>query len=82
MGKSSSLMRIYKLFCVQRRRNLEESYKIADRQGINSTSNYASYGLEFPHAYYGARQYWTSEGWEVNSMNEVGLSHLCPEPYG
>ncbi|KAF7547423.1 hypothetical protein G7Z17_g7744 [Cylindrodendrum hubeiense] len=69
---SLSLMGVYKFLCSQRKRNLVEMYRIANQEGINSTSDYASYGLEYKHNYYGARRFWTSEGWEVyDGITEV-----------
>ena len=68
---SLTLTGVYKLFCAQRRRNMAEMYRIADRGGINGTTSYASYGLEFDHNYYGARRFWGYQGWEVYAANEV-----------
>lgn len=76
---SLSLTGVYRFFCAQRRRNLEQRYRIADKGGINGTSSYASYGLEFDHGYCGARRFWGYQGWEVCAANEVRLSkcHLA-----
>ncbi|KAH7013885.1 hypothetical protein EDB80DRAFT_836100 [Ilyonectria destructans] len=73
---SLSLMGVYKFLCSQRKRNLAEMYRIADQGGINGTSSYASYGLEFDHDYYGARRFWTYQGWEVCAANEW----FCNDP--
>lgn len=68
---SPSLMAVYRFLCSQRKRNLAEMHRIADQGGINGTSSYGSYGLEFDHDYYGARRFWTYQGWEVCAANEV-----------
>ncbi|KAF4989932.1 hypothetical protein FDECE_14546 [Fusarium decemcellulare] len=65
-----SLVTVYKNLCTQFVRNVAEKRRIAKETGFSGSTDYMDYGLEFDHAYFGARGFWLSEGWEPTKANE------------
>lgn len=68
-----SLVSVYKALCAQYARNVAESSRLAKETGFYGSSDYMDYGLESEHKYYGAREFWASEGWMPTRLNEVYL---------
>ncbi|RMJ10590.1 hypothetical protein CDV36_009803 [Fusarium kuroshium] len=81
-GSPPSLMDVYKALCAQFACNVQEKRRIAKESGFYGSTDYMEYGLEFDHGYYGAREFWASEGWEPTKTNEwycndpINVQHL------
>lgn len=72
-GSPPSLSNVYKALCAQFVVNTQEKMIIAKESGFYGSTDYMEYGLEFGHDYYGAREFWASEGWGPTKANEVCL---------
>ncbi|WAO86393.1 F-box domain-containing protein [Fusarium falciforme] len=75
-GSPPSLSDVYKALCAQFAFNVQEKKIIAKERGFYGSTDYMEYGLEFGHGYYGAREFWASEGWEPTKANEW----YCDDP--
>ncbi|RSM18171.1 hypothetical protein CDV31_002896 [Fusarium ambrosium] len=65
-----TLTSVYEALCAQFACNVQEKRRIAKDSGFYGSTDYMEYGLEFDHGYYGAREFWASEGWEPIKTNE------------
>lgn len=75
-GSPPSLGDVYKALCAQFAFNVQEKRIVAKERGFYGSTDYMEYGLEFDHGYYGAREFWASEGWEPTKANEVCLFEI------
>ncbi|KAJ3520408.1 hypothetical protein NM208_g13719 [Fusarium decemcellulare] len=65
-----SLVTVYKNLCAEFARNVAEKRRITKETIFSGSTDYMDYGLEFDHEYFGAREFWLSEGWEPTKANE------------
>ena len=69
-----SMKKFYELLVQQNESNIAQSRDIGSAAGGHRVGDYADYGIEYDHDYYGARQYWEFDGWQTATDSEVRCS--------